>query len=77
MVGVRSVRDPTMGVCAGSTDLRIAHIEGTLEQMDKRLSSVERRLDGIDTKFNWVIGLILTSWITIVGLLVAVVLRMK
>ncbi len=56
---------------------RIAHIEGTLEQMDKRLGSVERRLDGIDTKFNWVIGLILTSWITIVGLLVAVVLKIK
>jgi len=39
-------------VVAHPVEERIAHIEGTLEQMDKRLSSVERRLDGIDTKFN-------------------------
>jgi tetrahydromethanopterin S-methyltransferase subunit B len=63
-------------------DERIAHIEGTVQQMDKRLDDfagrldgIDRRLDGIEAKFNWVIGLILTSWVTIVALLVTVVLK--
>lgn len=60
---------------------RIAHIEGTLDQMDKRVSSIDHRLDAMDAKFeakfNWIIGLILTSWITIIGLLVAVILKIK
>lgn len=31
---------------------RIAHIEGTVEQMDKRLDSIERRLDGVERRLE-------------------------
>ena len=74
---------------------RIAHIEGTVEQMDKRLDSIERRLDGVERrlesiatkveakfsamelKFNWGMALIFTCWISLVGLLVMVILKIK
>ncbi|SHF76284.1 hypothetical protein SAMN02746089_02510 [Caldanaerobius fijiensis DSM 17918] len=39
---------------------RIAKIEGMLEQMDKRLSNVE----GYN---KWIIGILITMWVTIIG----------
>ena len=74
---------------------RIAHIEGTVEQMDKRLDSIERRLDGVErrletlatkgeakfnileTKFNWAMALIFTCWVSLAGLLVMVILKIR
>lgn len=59
---------------------RLARIEGIIEQLDKRLESsesgqrqgfadVSRRLTTIERRFDWVIGLIFTSWLSIVGLI--------
>lgn len=63
--------------------VRIAHLEGGCEQIDKRLGVIEgdiRSLRGdvqevgrkLDTTFRWVIGMILINWIT---LMLAVLLR--
>lgn len=49
---------------------RQARIEGILEQVDKRLTSVEAEIRGLHTKidsnFKWQIGIMLTMWVTII-----------
>lgn len=59
----------------------VARIEATLEQMDKRLNHLETEVvelrgeisdmrmklsDKIDRNFRWMIGILITMWITIV-----------
>lgn len=43
-------------------EARIAHLKGTFEQANERLSSVDRRLDSleqrIDVRFNWLTGIV-------------------
>jgi len=49
-------------------EARISHVEGIVEQINERVGGVKRRLDSIETRFdarfNWVIGIILGTWIT-------------
>ena len=67
--------------------VRIAHLEGAYEQVDKRLGAVESilsqlrseinqlrtelmaRIDAqtgrMDSQFHWLLGMIFTSWITL------------
>ena len=59
-----------------AVESRLSRVEGIVEQMDKRFEAIERRLDSmerrlsaIERRFDWVIGLILTSWLSIVGLI--------
>ena len=52
-----------------SLEERMAKVEGVLEQMDKRLNHIESRL-------NWTLGTIITMWISIIGLLVMLLIRM-
>jgi len=47
----------TLDARMGGIEARMARVEGVLEQVDKRVDSIDRR-------FNWVIGLIVTSWMT-------------
>ena len=70
---------------AETLEARLAHLEGAFLQMDRRIESLERTVDArfsqidsrftqletrFETRFNWVIGLIVTSWIsTIVTIL--------
>jgi tetrahydromethanopterin S-methyltransferase subunit G len=42
----------------------MAHIEGAFEQINERLGSIDRRFESVDSRFNWVIGLIVGTWIT-------------
>lgn len=59
---------------------RQARLDGVIEQLDRRLDSIERRLDSIEQRmtaleasmrhgFFWLIGLMFTSWLSIVGLI--------
>ncbi len=74
-------------MAADALAVRIAHLEGAYEQIDKRLASLDARMaslerkvdDGfaqlcseIQTTFRWVIGVVLVNWIT---LMLAVFLR--
>lgn len=43
---------------------RIADLEGAFDQINERLGGIERRLEGVDQRFNWVIGIIVGTWIT-------------
>ncbi len=67
-------------MAADALAVRIAHLEGAYEQIDKRLgsldgrvASLERKVDDgfdrvgqkLDTTFRWVIGVILVNWITL------------
>ncbi|HEX4013463.1 MAG TPA: hypothetical protein VHX17_06150 [Candidatus Cybelea sp.] len=66
-------------------DVRMAHLEGVVQQIGERLNSIDRRLDSIDgrfaqvdarfaqidlrfaqvdARFNWVIGVVIGTWIT-------------
>ena len=56
-------------------EARVAHIEGAFVQVNERLSSIDRRLDTmenilnsrfslIDQRFNWLIGIVVGTWIT-------------
>jgi tetrahydromethanopterin S-methyltransferase subunit G len=59
-------------------EVRMAHIEGAFEQInerlgnidrhfesiDRRFESIDRRFDQIDSRFNWVIGIIVGTWMT-------------
>jgi tetrahydromethanopterin S-methyltransferase subunit G len=47
---------------------------GTFEQVNERLGSIDRRLDAIDTRFihvdsrfNWVIGIVVSAWLTMIA----------
>ena len=59
---------------------RQARLEGIIEQMDRRFESIDRRLDVIERRlvtlesslrqgFFWIVGLMFTSWLSIVGLI--------
>ena len=41
---------------------RQGRLEGVIEQIDKRLTHFETRL-------NWILAIVLTSWITLAGLI--------
>jgi tetrahydromethanopterin S-methyltransferase subunit G len=59
-------------------EVRMAHLEGVVQQIGERLSSIDRRLDSIDgrfgqvdsrfaqidSRFNWLIGIVIGTWIT-------------
>jgi hypothetical protein len=55
-------------------EARIAHVEGAFDQVNERLGSIDRRLDGLDTRFNWVIGTIVGAWVTMISTQIATVL---
>ncbi len=56
-------------------EVRLAHLEGAFLQVDRRLESLDRmtvsrfdqqegRFNQIDQRFNWLIGIVMTSWIS-------------
>jgi hypothetical protein len=49
---------------AQSLEARIAHLGGAFHHVNERLGSIDRRLDGIDTRFNWLTRLVLGTWAT-------------
>lgn len=58
-----------MGAQLAALDSRLSRVEGTVEQMGARLTSVEQRLATVERRLDWIIGLIFTSWLSIVGLI--------
>ena len=55
---------------------RLAKLEGIIEQISQRLTSIENRLTSIENRMNnlenrfmWIIGLILTSWLSLATLI--------
>ncbi len=63
-------------MAADALAVRIAHLEGAYEQIDKRLGVIEGDIRGfrgevqevgrkLDTTFRWVVGIILANWITL------------
>jgi len=46
-------------------EVRIAHMEGAYEQIDKRLGSIENRMASLEQKldrqFLWILGLLIVS----------------
>lgn len=75
---------------ADTLDVRIAHLEGAYEQIDKRLSSVEAAVVQLrqelsqeisklrqETReqFRWLLGFQILSWLSILGTLLAFLFR--
>ncbi len=63
------------------TDLesRVSRIEGVVEQINLRIESLDRNLNGrmnsIETRMNIQIGLTFGVWATVVGVLLAVIFK--
>jgi len=55
-------------------EARMAHIEGAFEQISERLGSIDRRLDAMDSRFNWVIGIIVGTWVTLMATQITTIL---
>jgi tetrahydromethanopterin S-methyltransferase subunit B len=57
-----------------SLEERMARLEGMVEQMNHRLGNLETRLasleNKIDNNFHWVMGIMLTTWITLAALII-------
>lgn len=45
-------------------EARIARVEGGFDQVNQRLGGIERRLDAIDARFNWLTGIVVGTWAT-------------
>jgi tetrahydromethanopterin S-methyltransferase subunit G len=56
----------------------MAYVEGAFDQVNERLSSLDRRLDSfqhtvslrfdeVDRQFSWLIGLIVVTWVTMMA----------
>ena len=45
---------------------RIAKIEGILEQINERLNHFGAELGDLRKDFRWILGIILTMWVTII-----------
>lgn len=56
-------------MAADALEIRIAHLEGAYEQIDKRLGSLENALAQLRAEIHatsrWLTGLILVNWISI------------
>lgn len=59
-------------------EARMAHVEGAFNQVDRRLDGLERRFDSfeyltalrfdqIDRRFNWLTGIVVGSWLTMMA----------
>ncbi|MGH9782929.1 MAG: hypothetical protein ACRD88_01985 [Terriglobia bacterium] len=75
---------------ADTLEVRIAHMEGAYEQIDKRLGSLEARLasmeaemktmrrdleNRMDNHFRWTLGFQIATLLSLIGTLLAVLLR--
>jgi hypothetical protein len=67
-------------------EVRIAHLEGAYEQIDKRLAGVETGLASLRQEmaqlrqqmyeqFRWIVGIQVLAWISILGTLLALLFR--
>ena len=50
-----------------SLEACIARVEGSFSQVNERLGSIDRRLDAMDIRFNWVIGTIVAAWTSMIA----------
>ena len=64
---------------ADTLEVRIAHLEGAYEQIDKRLATVEASLSQLRQEmreqFRWILGFQILAWLTVMGTLLALLLR--
>ncbi len=60
-------------------EVRIAHLEGAYEQIDKRLAGVESGLSQLRQEmreqFRWTLGFQILAWMSIMGTLLAFLFR--
>ncbi|MBV9044603.1 MAG: hypothetical protein JO294_05740 [Alphaproteobacteria bacterium] len=55
-------------------EARIAHVEGAFNRVNERLGTIDRRLDAMDSRFNWVIGTIVGAWVTMIATQITTIL---
>lgn len=52
-------------MATNALEVRMAHLEGAYEQIDKRLGSIENRMASLEQKldrqFLWILGLLIVS----------------
>lgn len=69
---------------AHALEARIARVEGAFDQVNERLGGIERRIDSfenltalrfdqIDRRFNWLTGIVVGSWLTMMATLLTTI----
>jgi uncharacterized coiled-coil protein SlyX len=62
------------GLRFAAIESRLARLEGLFEQMNARVESIEARLTRleakVDVQFRWMIGLTMTTWVTLMVALI-------
>ncbi|MBV8152701.1 MAG: hypothetical protein JO101_09680 [Candidatus Eremiobacteraeota bacterium] len=48
-------------------DQRFAQIDHRFAQVDQRFAQVDQRFALIDHRFNWLMGIVVVTWVTTVG----------
>jgi hypothetical protein len=61
---------------AHTLEARIAHVAGAFDQVNERLGSIDRRLDAMDVRLNWVIGTIVAAWTTMIAAQIGTILAL-
>ena len=57
-------------------DRRIGRLEGIAEQLDRRMDSMERRLEGLERGQRWIISIQITTLIALGTLLFSVLSKL-
>ena len=45
---------------------KMARVEGVLEQLDRRVGSLEAGMGHLEAWLRWMLGLLITMWVTII-----------
>ena len=75
--GEKPMQIPTPQDKFAEFDARLSRIEGIVEQIDKRLSSLETRMANLETGQRWIVGLLFTLLIANVGAAITIVLTLS
>jgi hypothetical protein len=54
---------------------RFAQTDGRFAQIDGRFAQIDGRFAQLDQKFTWVIGILVTSWTTVMATMLALFFR--
>jgi uncharacterized coiled-coil protein SlyX len=60
-----------MELCFQQVDVQFAHMNQRFEQVNQRFEQVDKRFDRMESRFTWLMGVMVTGFLTMIGALVA------
>lgn len=56
-------------------DTKFSHMESRFTQMENKFDQVDRNFAKMDGRYNWIIGLILTASLSIIGSIIGIMVK--